>query len=108
MLTGEAKKNYQRDYMRKRRANKAIRPMSEVRPDLKPLDLLDQTLGDCRSGLAAINNNLEEMKKTLTGNPPEPEIIADTESVCPVCGGKGYRELDKAGLIRVPCEECKK
>lgn len=132
MLKGKAKVDYQRDYMRKRRANKTIRPQ-KVRPDLKSLDLLDHTLDDCRSGLANVNKNIEEvmetMKKkekpkaflipqTIPGKTLEEtadvyrEIIdnADNKSthVCPACGGLGYRELDRAGLIRLPCEECRK
>lgn len=128
MLKGKAKVDYQRDYMRKRRANKTIRPQ-KVRPNLKSLDLLDQTLDDCRGGLANINKNIEEVVKTVKKKCkpkalilPEPipgktieetadiarKIIDSAESVCPACGGKGYRELDRAGLIRIQCAECRK
>jgi len=103
MLKGEAKKNYQREYMRKRRA---------VRP-VKPLDLLDQTLDDCTKRLRNANSNLEGVIKTMTETPIEPneaqELLGkdDKKEICPACGGKGYREFE-AGLIRLPCKECQK
>jgi len=34
----------------------------------------------------------------------EPEIMLTV--ICPDCNGKGFRELDKAGLIRVACRKC--
>lgn len=34
-------------------------------------------------------------------------VATESPQVCPLCDGKGYRELDKAGLIRVRCK-CRK
>ncbi|MCJ7829327.1 MAG: hypothetical protein MUP81_06275 [Dehalococcoidia bacterium] len=125
MLTGEAKKNYQRDYMRKRRAALDVRPI-EDKSLLDPIEksnalkVLDQTLEQlhdysCRlSQLKVVNDNISEVIETVKKKrqPIEAEsqevkstLILETK-ICPVCGGKGYREFE-AGLIRLACPECR-
>jgi hypothetical protein len=109
MLTGEAKKIYQREYMRKRRV---------VKP-LDPLVVLDQTLEqlhDYSCRLEKVNDTISEVAETMKkkrkviepADEPKKEttLILETK-ICPACGGKGYREFE-SGLIRLPCRECQK
>lgn len=70
-LTGEAKKNYQRDYMRRRRAALG------VRPTLIALVKLDLTLDKCTKGLQNTNDNLEEVIRMVTENPNEVQYVEE-------------------------------
>lgn len=78
MLKGEAKKIYQRNYMRRRRA---------VRP-LAVLDQVDKTLDDSCRRLDAVNKNMGEVIKTMANlqvDPNEAEFVEeDTPATKPL------------------------
>jgi hypothetical protein len=127
-LQGEAKKLYQRNYMRKRRAK-----------PLDPLTVLDQvnkTLDDSRQRLDTVNKNIEEVIKVMTEEPLDPNeaeeksketqtsntgefqgdvIVTGLEQAAPgepipycgACHGRGWVELDTIGLVTGPCPVCK-
>lgn len=102
-LTGEAKKIYQRDYMRKRRS---------VSPDVRPFGMLDRTLKDCIDGLDNVNNNLEKAVETMRkkreyARKPKAEHTNLPQNVklgvCPICNDTGSIALDKIGLVSKFC-----
>jgi hypothetical protein len=92
MLTGEAKKVYQREYMRKRRSVRPnVRPLLDPSPLTETVEKIKVSIGKIKLASENINELLAQAKPTI----------------CPACGGKGYREFE-AGLIRLPCRECQK
>lgn len=118
MLKGEAKKIYQRNYMRKRRAVRPLDPVEAV----SAITVLDQTLEqlhDYSCRLEKVNDTIGEVAETMkkikkpvrekSDESQEPQkemtLILETK-ICPACGGKGYREFEH-GLIRIQCAECK-
>ena len=78
MLDPEAKKAYQREYM-KRKRSKGVRPELDPKPEM-----LDPALEYERGLQEGYIKGLEEGKKQATLSMPEPEIVAPGRSCEPV------------------------
>jgi len=87
MLTGQAKKDYQREYMRKRRATMPVRPVLD--PSVRPVGIL---------GLRMDGNKILGLDKTATPTMPKerPPVYN------PVVSKPGDKVIYNGQVVTVP------